>query len=70
MAKAADRARACPAWCWPGRCRSGRQEAAAAGVEAAYSVAEQAGSVEAAMARPADRLAELAARVAGEWSRR
>jgi glycerate kinase len=38
-------------------------------VEAAYSVAEEAGSVAAALARPADRLADLAARVAGEWSR-
>jgi glycerate 2-kinase len=53
-----------------GQVSLGRQQAAAAGVEAAYSVAEQAGSVEAALERPADRLAELAARVAGEWSRR
>jgi glycerate 2-kinase len=53
-----------------GQVSLGRQQAAAAGVEAAYSVAEQAGSVEAALARPADRLAELAARVAREWSRR
>ena len=47
----------------------GRQEAAAAGIEAAYAVADQAGSIEAAMAHPADRLADLAARVAGQWSR-
>jgi len=53
-----------------GQVSLGRTQAAAAGVEAAYSVAEQAGSVEAAMARPADRLSELAARVAREWSRR
>jgi glycerate kinase len=53
-----------------GQVSLGRQQAAAAGVEAAYSVAEQAGSVEAALERPADRLAELAARVAAEWSRR
>jgi glycerate kinase len=52
-----------------GQVSLGRQEAAAAGVEAAYSVAEQAGSVEAALARPAARLSELAARVAREWSR-
>lgn len=52
-----------------GQVAVGRREAAAAGVEAAYSVADQAGSVEAAMAEPADRLAELAARVAGQWSR-
>ena len=61
---------ACPAWCSPGRCRWAGTQAAAAGVEAAYSVADQAGSVEAAMARPADRLSELAAHVAREWSRR
>jgi glycerate kinase len=53
-----------------GQVSLGRQEAATAGVEAAYSVAEQAGSVEAALERPADRLSELAARVAREWSRR
>ena len=53
-----------------GQVSLGRQQAAAAGVDAAYSVVEQAGSVEAAMERPGDRLTELAARVAGEWSRR
>jgi glycerate kinase len=52
-----------------GQVSLGRQEAAAAGFEAAYSVAEQAGSVEAALERPAARLSELAARVAREWSR-
>ncbi len=52
-----------------GQVSVGRREAAAAGVEAAFSVAEQAGAVEAALARPADRLADLAARVAGQWSR-
>ena len=53
-----------------GQVSLGRQQAAAAGVDAAYSVVEQAGSVEAAMERPGDRLTELAARVAREWSRR
>ena len=52
-----------------GQVSVGRQEAAAAGVQAAYSVAEQAGSVAAAMARPAQHLADLAARVAAQWSR-
>jgi glycerate 2-kinase len=52
-----------------GQVSLGRQEAAAAGVERAYSVAEQAGSVEAALERPAARLSELAAAVAREWSR-
>ena len=52
-----------------GQVAVGRREAAAAGVEAAYAVADEAGSVEAALADPADRLADLAARVAGRWSR-
>lgn len=52
-----------------GQVSVGRQQAAAAGVEAAYSVAEHAGSVAAALDRPADRLADLAARVARDWSR-
>lgn len=52
-----------------GQVSLGRQEAAAAGVEKAYSVAEQAGSIEAALERPAARLSELAAMVAREWSR-
>lgn len=47
----------------------GRREAAAAGVDAAYAVADAVG-LEAALARPAEELAALAARVAGEWSRR
>jgi len=41
--------------------------AAAAGVRAAYSLAEQAGSVAAALAEPARQLTELAARVALDW---
>jgi glycerate kinase len=53
-----------------GQVSVGRREAAAAGVEAAYAVAEEAGSVEAALAYPADRLADLAARVAGHWGGR
>jgi glycerate kinase len=52
-----------------GQVSVGRREAAAAGVEAAYSVADEAGSVSEALRRPADRLADLAARVAGQWSR-
>jgi glycerate 2-kinase len=69
VAKAATE-RGVPCLVLAGQVSLGRQQAAAAGVEAAYSVAEQAGSVEAALERPADRLAELAARVAHEWSRR
>ena len=47
--------------------RVGRREAAAAGVEATYSLVEAVG-VEAALTRPAQELAALAARVARQWS--
>lgn len=50
-----------------GRVSVGRREAAAAGVEAAYSVSEHAGSVEASMADPAGTLAALAEQVARHW---
>ena len=53
VAKAAT-AHGVPCLVLAGQVSLGRQQAAAAGVEAAYSVAEQAGSVEAAMARPGD----------------
>lgn len=52
-----------------GQVSVGRREAAAAGVDAAYSVAEDAGGVEASMADPAGTLAALAGRVAARWSR-
>ncbi len=45
----------------------GRREAAAAGIEAAYSLVEAVG-VQAALAEPAEELAALAARVARQWS--
>jgi glycerate kinase len=66
-AAAADRG--VPCLVLAGQVSVGRREAAAAGVEAAYSVAEEAGSVAEALRRPADRLADLAARIAGQWSR-
>lgn len=53
-----------------GQVEVGRREMAALGVESAYSVAEHAGSAEAAMADPAAQLESLAARVARAWSRR
>ncbi len=53
-----------------GQVEVGRREMAALGVESVYSVAEHAGSAEAAMAAPAEQLASLAARVARGWSRR
>ncbi|GDY30402.1 putative glycerate kinase [Gandjariella thermophila] len=52
-----------------GQVSVGRREAAAVGVEAAYSVAEHAGSVAAAFADPAGTLAALARHVASQWSR-
>lgn len=51
-----------------GQVALGRQEMAAAGVDAAYSLAEHAGSVSAAMADPAAALSSLARRVAKKWS--
>ncbi|MEX2288888.1 MAG: glycerate kinase [Mycobacteriales bacterium] len=51
-----------------GAVRVGRREAAAAGVEATYSLVESVG-VEAALNHPAQELAALAARVARQWSR-
>jgi glycerate 2-kinase len=67
---AAAGARGLPCLVLAGQVAVGRREMAAAGVQAAYSVADLAGSVEAALAWPADRLADLAARTAGQWSRR
>ncbi|HXV92811.1 MAG TPA: glycerate kinase [Pseudonocardia sp.] len=51
-----------------GQVSVGRREAAAAGVDSAYAVAEHAGGVAAAMADPAGTLAALAERVAARWS--
>ncbi|HEX6755740.1 MAG TPA: glycerate kinase [Mycobacteriales bacterium] len=67
---AAAAGRGLPCLVLAGQVSVGRREAAAAGVEAAYAVADQAGSVEAALAYPHDRLADLAARVARQWGRR
>jgi glycerate 2-kinase len=52
-----------------GQVQVGKRESAAAGVEAAYSVAEHAGSVAAAMEDPRAQLIALATRIAKEWSR-
>ena len=65
---AAEQARPCVVLA--GRVEVGRREIAAAGVESAYAVADVAGSAQAAMARPAEYLADLAERVARTWSRR
>jgi glycerate 2-kinase len=69
VAEAATR-QARPTVVLAGRIEVGRREMAAVGVESAYSVVDLAGSVDAALDRPAERLAELAARVARTWSRR
>ncbi|HWN28092.1 MAG TPA: glycerate kinase, partial [Actinomycetospora sp.] len=45
-------------------------EALRAGLEGTYSVSADAGSVEAALAEPAARLADLAQGVAGRWGAR
>jgi len=52
-----------------GQVSVGRREAAAAGVDSAYSVADDAGGIEASMADPSGTLTALAARVARQWSR-
>ncbi|GEC21680.1 hypothetical protein PHY01_39630 [Pseudonocardia hydrocarbonoxydans] len=52
-----------------GQVSVGRREAGAAGVDSAYSVADDAGGVAASLADPAGTLAALAARVAARWSR-
>ncbi|MFC4950873.1 glycerate kinase [Pseudonocardia sp. GCM10023141] len=51
-----------------GQVSVGRREAAAAGVDSAYSVSDDAGGVAASMADPAGTLAALAERVAARWS--
>ena len=51
-----------------GQVSVGRRESAAAGVEAEHALADLVGTAE-ALARPAEHLAALAARVARQWSR-
>lgn len=53
-----------------GQVSLGRREAAAAGVDETYAVADHAGSVAAALADPAGTLAALAESVAGQWTGR
>jgi glycerate kinase len=61
--------RALPCLVLAGQVSVGRREAAAAGIEAAYAVADEVGSVEAAISAGAGGLSRLAERVAREWSR-
>jgi glycerate 2-kinase len=51
-----------------GQVSAGRREAAAAGVSEAYALVDQLGGVAEAMARPADGLRQLGARLARRWS--
>jgi glycerate kinase len=66
---AASADRGVPCVVLAGQVSVGRREAAAAGVDSAYSVADDAGGVAASMADPAGTLAALAERVAARWSR-
>ncbi|BCJ51173.1 hypothetical protein Asp14428_26480 [Actinoplanes sp. NBRC 14428] len=52
-----------------GRNETGYREAAAAGVTETYALVEHFGSVEKALAEPARGVREVAARLAGQWSR-
>jgi glycerate kinase len=62
-------ARGVPCVVLAGQVSVGRREAAAAGVDAAYAVADDAGGVEASLADPAGTLAALSEKVARRWSR-
>jgi glycerate 2-kinase len=65
----AARDRGVPCVVLAGRVQAGRREAAGAGVTQARSLEEHFGSMDAAMARPAEGLRALAVRLAGQWSR-
>ncbi|SDT64679.1 glycerate kinase [Actinoplanes derwentensis] len=52
-----------------GRNETGQREASAAGVTETHTLVEHFGNVETALAEPARGLRELAARLAGQWSR-
>ena len=65
----AARERGIPCVVVAGRVSAGRREAAAAGVTESHSLVAHFGGVEAAMARPAEGLRALGARLAGQWSR-
>lgn len=67
MVAAAAAERGVPCLVIAGQVSVGRREAAAAGVEQAYAVADHAGSVTACFADPAGTLAALAESVAGQW---
>ena len=62
-------ARGVPVLVLAGQVGVGRRQAAAAGVEAMYSAAEHAGSVDASLADPAGTLTALAEHVGRQWAR-
>jgi glycerate 2-kinase len=66
---AGARDRGLPCVVLAGRNETGFREAAAAGVTETHTLVEHFGSTELAMAEPARGLRELAARLAGQWSR-
>jgi glycerate kinase len=65
----ASRDRGLPCLVLAGRVSAGRRESAAIGVTETYSLVAHFGSVEEAMARPAEGLRAVAARLANQWSR-
>lgn len=65
---AAARERGLPCLVVAGRVQAGRLESLGAGVTQTHSLVEQMGSVDEAMARPADGLRTLAGRLARQWS--
>jgi glycerate kinase len=64
---ARDRGVPCIVLC--GRNETGYREAASAGVTETHSLTDHFGATEAALARPAEGLRDLAGRLAGQWSR-
>jgi glycerate kinase len=65
----AARDRGLPCVVVAGRVTTGRREAAAAGITETHSLVDHFGSTSAALARPAEGLRAIAARLAGQWSR-
>jgi glycerate kinase len=66
---AAAQQRGLPCVVLAGRVEAGRRESSAIGVTEAYSLVEHFGGVDRAMTEPAEGLRQLAARLAGQWSR-
>lgn len=66
---AGARDRGLPCVVLAGRNETGQREAAAAGVTETHTLVEHFGNVETALTEPARGLRELAARLAGQWSR-